>query len=94
MLCDKDFIFIGGDSEVGVDSAELLIGDSEGMCDCVGLLKIRFGGGDGVTDLDSARRIYRSAGIAEFILLLHNGTDGEDDTSFWSAEALTAEIRK
>lgn len=57
MACDKDFIFIGGDSDVGVDSAELLMGDSEGICVCVGMLKPKFGGGDGVTDLDSAKRI-------------------------------------
>ena len=57
MACDIDFNFIGGDSEVGVDSAELLIGDKEGMCDCVGMLKAKFGGGDGVTERDSAKRI-------------------------------------
>lgn len=56
MLFDNDFIFIGGDSEVGVDSAELLIGDRDGIWDCVGMLNSKFGGGDGVTDLDSARR--------------------------------------
>lgn len=57
MACDNDFIFIGGDSEVGVDSAELLMGDNEGICDCVGMLNARFGGGDGVTERDSAKRI-------------------------------------
>lgn len=31
-LLDNDFIFIGGLSEVGVDSAELLIGDKDGTC--------------------------------------------------------------
>lgn len=57
MACDIDFIFIGGDSEVGVDSAELLMGDREGMCDCVGMLNAKFGGGDGVTERDSAKRM-------------------------------------
>ena len=48
-----DFIFTGGLSDVGVDSAELLIGDNEGMWFWVGNVNDKFGGGDGVIDRDS-----------------------------------------
>lgn len=60
-----DLTFIGGLSDVGDDSAELLIGDSDGMC--CGLMLSVFGGfdcgggGDGVIDRDSVRRVYLSA---------------------------------
>lgn len=61
-----DFILIGGLSDVGVDSAELLIGDKDGTC--VGfMLRVfggftvnEFGGGDGVIDLDSVNLVYLS----------------------------------
>lgn len=56
-----DFTFIGGLSDVGVDSAELFIGDSDGTCGCL-MLNVfgGFGGGDGVTDLDSVSLVYLS----------------------------------
>lgn len=61
------FDFIGGLSDVGVDSVELCIGDSDGTCAC--LIVSVFGGfagctccggGDGVIDRDSVRRVYLS----------------------------------
>lgn len=55
----------GGLSEVGVVSLELLIGDKDGMWFCVGKGNPKFGGGDGVTDLDSNSRVYRSLEIEE-----------------------------
>lgn len=51
------FVFIGGLSDDGVDSAELLIGDNDGTCACVGNANVRLGGGDGVTERDSVRRV-------------------------------------
>ena len=57
MLFEIVFFAIGGDSELGVDSAELLIGESDGTCVCVGIANARFGGGDGVTERDSVRRV-------------------------------------
>lgn len=53
-----DFIFIGGLSDVGVDSVELFMGDRDGTCAC--FILNEFGGGDGVIDLDSVKRVYLS----------------------------------
>lgn len=48
----------------GVDSAELLIGDNDGMCCCFREMLLwdnrEDGGGDGVIERDSAKRVYRS----------------------------------
>lgn len=59
-----DFTFIGGLSEVGDDSAELLIGDNDGIC-CGFMLNVFGGfgcggGGDGVIDRDSVSLVYLS----------------------------------
>lgn len=56
LLC---LTFILGLFELGVDSAELLIGDSDGMCCCFREMALELvgGGGDGVIDLDSVRRV-------------------------------------
>lgn len=56
------FTFIGGLSDVGVVSAELLIGDSDGICCCLtdnelGGARRLLGGGDGVIDRDSVKRV-------------------------------------
>lgn len=59
-----DLSFIGGLSDVGVDSVELFMGDSDGTCAC--LIVNEFGGdgccggGDGVIERDSVRRVYLS----------------------------------
>lgn len=59
-----DLTFIGGLSDVGEDSAELLIGDRDGICwgftlSVFGGLIIG-GGGDGVIERDSVSRVYLS----------------------------------
>lgn len=60
LLCAR-FTFTFGLFEFGVDSAELLIGDNEGMCCCLTEMALEpVGGGDGVIERDSARRVYRS----------------------------------
>lgn len=60
LLCA--FSFMGGLSEVGVDSVELLMGDKDGTCACF-MLNVfggAGGGGDGVIDLDSVNLVYLS----------------------------------
>lgn len=66
------FGFIGGLSDVGVDSVELCIGDNDGTCAC--LIVSVFGGfagctgcggGDGVIERDSVRRVYLSEKVIE-----------------------------
>lgn len=59
-----DLTFMGGLSDVGDDSAELFIGDKDGIC--CGLMLSVFGGfgcgggGDGVIERDSVNRVYLS----------------------------------
>lgn len=60
-----DLTFIGGLSEFGDDSAELLIGDKDGICcgftlSVFGGFVIGGGGGDGVIERDSVSRVYLS----------------------------------
>lgn len=63
-LLFDDFTFIGGLSDVGDDSAELFIGDNDGIC-CGFMLNVfggfgGGGGGDGVIDRDSVSLVYLS----------------------------------
>lgn len=51
-----DLNFIGGLSEVGVDSVELFIGESDGTWFCLALSV--FGGDDGVSLLNAIRTAY------------------------------------
>lgn len=74
-----DLIFIGGLSDVGDDSAELLIGDNDGTC--CGLILNVFGGfdcgggGDGVIDRDSVNRVYLARIMNEIINIYHKSFD-------------------
>lgn len=57
LLCAR-FTFTLGLLVSGVDSAELLIGESEGMCCCLREMALEpVGGGDGVIERDSVRRV-------------------------------------
>ena len=63
-LLFDDFTFIGGLSDVGDDSAELFIGDKDGIC-CGFILNVFGGvgcggGGDGVIERDSVNLVYLS----------------------------------
>lgn len=71
ILLDEDLFFICGLLLCcGVDSAELVIGDKDGICGCLSEAEL-WSGGEGVVDRDSARRVYRSKCKRKIVIILN-----------------------